>query len=73
MQTIGIRKYQKILIGSQEDRNFLRSIIDKIGPIDILIDDGGHTQDQEILSFKNCISILKLGVYTYVKMYTHHT
>jgi hypothetical protein len=45
MQTIGIRKYQKILIGSQEDRNFLRSFIDKIGPIDILIDDGGHTQD----------------------------
>jgi len=29
-----------IIIGSQEDRNFLRSIVDKIGPIDILIDDG---------------------------------
>jgi 23S rRNA U2552 (ribose-2'-O)-methylase RlmE/FtsJ len=41
-----------ILIGSQEDPLFLRSIIDKIGMIDILIDDGGHTQDQQIISFK---------------------
>jgi hypothetical protein len=41
-----------ILIGSQEDPLFLRSIIDKIGMIDILIDDGGHTQDQQIVSFQ---------------------
>jgi hypothetical protein len=41
-----------ILIGSQEDPLFLRSIIDKIGMIDILIDDGGHTQDQQIVSFE---------------------
>ena len=41
-----------ILIGSQEDPLFLRSIIDKIGMIDILIDDGGHTQDQQIISFE---------------------
>jgi 23S rRNA U2552 (ribose-2'-O)-methylase RlmE/FtsJ len=41
-----------ILIGSQEDPQFLRSIIDKIGMIDILIDDGGHTQDQQIISFE---------------------
>lgn len=41
-----------ILIGSQEDPLFLRSIVDKIGMIDILIDDGGHTQDQQIVSFE---------------------
>ncbi len=41
-----------ILIGSQEDPQFLRSIIDQIGMIDILIDDGGHTQDQQIISFE---------------------
>ena len=41
-----------ILIGSQEDPQFLRSIIDKIGPIDVLIDDGGHTQNQQIVSFQ---------------------
>jgi len=41
-----------ILIGSQEDPLFLRSIIDKIGVIDILIDDGGHTQNQQIITFE---------------------
>ncbi len=41
-----------ILIGSQEDPQFLRSIIDQIGPIDVLIDDGGHTQNQQIVSFQ---------------------
>jgi hypothetical protein len=41
-----------ILIGSQEDPLFLRSIIDKIGVIDILIDDGGHTQNQQQVSFE---------------------
>jgi len=33
-----------IIIGSQEDETFLESIYDITGPIDILIDDGGHTQ-----------------------------
>jgi 23S rRNA U2552 (ribose-2'-O)-methylase RlmE/FtsJ len=41
-----------IIIGSQEDPIFLRSILDKIGIIDILIDDGGHTQNQQIISFE---------------------
>ena len=45
-------KNTHILIGSQEDPLFLRSIIDKIGIIDILIDDGGHTQNQQIISFE---------------------
>ncbi len=40
-----------ILIGSQEDPDFLNSIVDKIGPIDLLIDDGGHTQNQQIVTF----------------------
>lgn len=50
-----------ILIGSQEDRNFLKSIINKIGPIDILIDDGGHTQAQQIVSFEELYKYIKLG------------
>ena len=50
-----------ILIGSQEDRSFLRSIIDKIGPIDILIDDGGHTQDQQIVTFEEMYKYIKIG------------
>ena len=48
-----------ILIGSQEDPLFLRSIVDKIGMIDILIDDGGHTQDQQIVSFEELYQKVK--------------
>lgn len=41
-----------ILIGSQEDKTFLKSAIEQIGEIDILIDDGGHTQNQQKVSFE---------------------
>jgi hypothetical protein len=50
-----------ILIGSQEDPKFLKSIINQIGPIDILIDDGGHTQNQQIISFKELYQHIKIG------------
>ena len=42
----------KVFIGDQEDRDFLRSIADEIGPIDVLIEDGGHTMGQQIATFE---------------------
>jgi len=42
----------EIFIGSQSDRIFLRSIKNKIPKVDILIDDGGHTMQQQIVSFE---------------------
>jgi len=42
----------EILIGDQEDRVFLKSLIKKIPRIDILIDDGGHTMQQQINTFE---------------------
>lgn len=42
----------KIFIGDQEDRNFLRSLPEKIGKIDILIEDGGHRMTQQIATFE---------------------
>ena len=42
----------EILIGDQEDRAFLRSVADRIPRIDILIDDGGHTMQQQINTFE---------------------
>ena len=41
----------KIYIGDQTDKNFLSSVIKNIGRPDIIIDDGGHTSDQQIKSF----------------------
>ena len=42
----------KIFIGSQEDREFLRKVKEEIGKVDILIDDGGHTMNQQIVTFE---------------------
>jgi hypothetical protein len=54
----------KILIGSQSDRNFLREVKDKLPPIDILIDDGGHKMNQQIVSFQELYPKIKPdGIY----------
>lgn len=42
----------KIFIGSQEDRKFLQEVKNQIPSIDILIDDGGHTMNQQIATFE---------------------
>ena len=42
----------QIFIGSQEDREFLKFIKTQIPKIDILIDDGGHTMNQQIVTFE---------------------
>ena len=54
----------EILIGSQTDRNFLNELKDRIPAIDILIDDGGHTMNQQITFFEEMYSHVKAdGVY----------
>jgi hypothetical protein len=45
-------KGTKILIGDQEDREFLRRVAEETGPIDVLIEDGGHTMGQQIATFE---------------------
>lgn len=42
----------KIFIGSQSDRDFLDEIISQLPELDIVIDDGGHTMLQQIVSFE---------------------
>ncbi|MEO8770794.1 MAG: class I SAM-dependent methyltransferase [Ferruginibacter sp.] len=54
----------KIFIGSQEDKTFLNKIKNDIPDLDILIDDGGHTMRQQIVSFESLFSKVKLnGIY----------
>lgn len=54
----------EIIIGDQEDRNFLRSLREKIPKIDILIDDGGHTMKQQIHTFEELFpAIDSQGIY----------
>ncbi len=53
-----------IFIGEQEDRNFLNDLKHKIPKIDILIDDGGHTMIQQIVTFEEMFSHVKEdGIY----------
>lgn len=41
-----------IIIGSQSNREFLKELKSEIPKIDILIDDGGHTMEQQITTFE---------------------
>lgn len=41
-----------IRIGDQGDRRFLRDLRKELPPLDIVIDDGGHTMDQQIATFE---------------------
>ena len=54
-----VKKFEKdgfeIFIGNQEDPNFWKSFFKKIGPVDIVLDDGGHTNKQQIITTEQCI------------------
>lgn len=49
----------EIIIGSQEDRQFLQKLKSQLPPIDILIDDGGHTMKQQIITFEVLFDVVK--------------
>jgi hypothetical protein len=50
-----------ILKGDQGDRESLRAVRDAIPPLDIIIDDGGHTNVHHIFTFEEMFSHLKDG------------
>jgi hypothetical protein len=48
-----------IEIGDQTDAQFLKSVVDKHGPFDLIIDDGSHMNDHVIFTFKELFPTLK--------------
>ena len=50
-----------IEIGSQEDENFWQAFKEKYPRVDILLDDGGHTMNQQITTFKQMFPHIKDG------------
>jgi len=63
----------KVFIGSQSDREFLREVRKQIPKIDILIDDGGHTMKQQIVSFEELFDHVKDdGVYLCEDLHTSY-
>ena len=45
----------EIYVGSQSDKNFWKDFYSKVGKIDILLDDGGHVNDQQIITLNETI------------------
>lgn len=62
-----------IEIGDQTNREFLRDIVKKYGPVDIIIDDGGHYMNQQIISFEELFPALKEnGIYLVEDLHTSY-
>lgn len=63
----------KVIIGDQEDRSFLRDLAKTLPPIDILIDDGGHTMRQQINTFEELFGKIQgNGVYLIEDLHTSY-
>ena len=62
-----------VVIGDQEDRGFLRSLAEKVGKVDVLIEDGGHEMNQQINTFQEFWpSIRDGGVYLVEDLHTSY-
>ena len=60
-------------IGSQTDEQFLLGVVEKHGPFDIIIDDGGHTMNQQITSCKILFSHVNTsGMYVIEDLHTSY-
>lgn len=53
--------YTKIFIGDQADHKFWKVFKDKVPRIDILIDDGGHQAEQQIVTLEEMLPYLSPG------------
>jgi len=51
----------EILLADQEDCESLRAICRRLPPLDIILDDGGHTMKQQVITFEETWNQLKLG------------
>lgn len=51
----------EIFVGNQADPAFWQEVIDRIGPIDVLLDDGGHTFEQQIVTVDSVLPAVRDG------------
>lgn len=54
-------EYTKIFIGDQGDELLWNKILDEVSSIDIVIDDGSHRSDDQIVTFEKTFSFLSPG------------
>ena len=62
----------RIFIGDQTDRDFLRSVVAEVGgPLDVVIDDGGHMMSQHLVSLEELLPhIAPGGIYAIEDLHT---
>jgi hypothetical protein len=51
----------KIKIGNASDKNFWEKFINEIGKVDVVLDDGGHTYKQQIITTEMLLPAIKDG------------
>jgi len=51
----------EIYTGSQSDELFWKKVFKKIGKVDIVLDDGGHTNEQQIITAHSCLPYINDG------------
>tara|TARA_B100001758_G_C18355146_1_gene582247 strand:+ start:416 stop:1276 length:861 start_codon:yes stop_codon:yes gene_type:complete len=51
----------EIFIGSQSDPIFWRDLFTQVGKVDVVLDDGGHTYQQQIVTVESCLPNIKNG------------
>ena len=51
----------EIYIGSQSDTEFWEEFIENVGLIDVVLDDGGHTYEQQIITTESLLKSMKNG------------
>lgn len=51
----------EIFIGDQSDPSFWQELFEEVGPVDIVLDDGGHTNEQQIVTAMACAPNIRDG------------
>jgi hypothetical protein len=63
----------EIVIGDQADRNFLASLRQRYPRVDVVIDDGGHTMEQQLATFQELyLHLQPQGVYICEDLHTSY-
>jgi hypothetical protein len=51
----------EIVVGSQSDEAFWQDFVQRIGPLDVVLDDGGHTFEQQVVTSEKLLDGIKDG------------
>jgi len=56
-----MREWATMFVGDQSNVDFLHHVVNQTGQLDMIIDDGGHTMKQQLVSFTTLWPFLKPG------------